>query len=169
LSDEALLQRDTAGGFKGAAIFGGSVAAVAALGGLFNPAVGDTRAWYDALEKPWFVPPDWVFGPVWTTLYILIAIAGYRLWKAERGAPRTAALRWWTVQLLLNGAWSPIFFGAKRPSAALVVIVLMLAAIAALIATSRKVDRAAAWMLVPYLAWVTLATLLNAEIVRLAR
>ncbi|HEX8618035.1 MAG TPA: TspO/MBR family protein [Thermoanaerobaculia bacterium] len=167
--DEALQQHDVRGGLRGAAMFGGSVAAVAALGGLFNPAAGDTRAWYDALQKPWFTPPDWVFGPVWTTLYVLIAIAGYRLWRAERGALRSAALRWWTVQLLLNAAWSPVFFGAKRPTAALIVIVLMLAAIAALIATSRKVDRGAAWMLVPYLAWVTLATLLNEEIVRLAQ
>lgn len=152
---------------KGLAIFGTAMAAVAALGGIFNPSRGDTRAWYDQLEKPAFTPPDWVFGPVWTTLYVLIAISGARVWRADDSRERTIALRLWAAQLAFNGAWSPLFFGAKKPGLALADITLMLLTIAAYIAVSRKSDKAAAWLFAPYLAWVALATAINAEVVRL--
>ena len=152
---------------KPIALFGGAVLLVTTGGAFFNPSRGATRAWYDGLEKPSFTPPDALFGPVWTILYILIAVAGVRLWRSEPGAARTNALRLWAVQLVLNGLWSPLFFGAKRPAAALVVILLMLVAIAATMQQARRADRAAAWMLSPYLLWVAFATLLNAAIVRL--
>jgi benzodiazapine receptor len=152
---------------KALALCGTAVAATAALGGLFNPGRGTTRAWYSALEKPSFNPPDEIFAPVWTTLYVLIAISGARIASAPPSDERTRAMRWWSAQLALNAAWSPLFFGAKMPAAALADIVLMLAAIAASIAASRKVDTKAAWMMAPYLAWVAFATILNAEIVRL--
>ena len=152
-----------------AALFGGSVAAVAAAGSIFNPGRATTRAWYDALEKPSFNPPDAVFAPVWTILYVLIAISGARVWRSAPGDARAAALRWWAAQLLLNGAWSPLFFGAKRPEIALADIVLLLIAIGGYVRKARRVDATSAWLMAPYLAWVAFATILNAEIVRLNR
>lgn len=154
---------------QAAAVFGGSVAAVAAAGSIFNPGRSATREWYDALEKPPFNPPDFVFAPVWTVLYVLIAVSGARVWRSAPGNARTAALRWWAAQLLLNGAWSPLFFGAKRPAIALADIVLMLVAIGAYVRTARRVDKTAAWLMAPYLGWVAFATILNGEIVRLNR
>lgn len=151
----------------GAAIFGGVVAGVATLGGLFNPGRGATREWYAQLEKPSFNPPDDVFAPVWTALYVLIAVSGYRVWFTGAGYERSRALALWFAQLALNGAWSPLFFGAKKPALALGDILLMLAAITAYTAAARKVDRPAAWLMSPYLAWVAFATILNAAIVRL--
>jgi len=151
----------------GTAIFGSAVAGVAILGGLFNPGRGGTREWYSELEKPSFNPPDAVFAPVWTTLYILIAISGYRIWSSDSRRDRTRALALWSTQLTLNAAWSPLFFGAKKPALAMGDIALMLAAIASYTAAARKVDKRAAWLMSPYIAWVAFATLLNAEIVRL--
>ena len=151
----------------GAAIFGGAVAGVAMLGSLFNPGRGATREWYAQLEKPSFNPPDVVFAPVWTTLYALIAISGYRVWVSDAGRDRSRALALWGAQLILNGAWSPLFFGAKKPALAFGDILLMLAAIAWYTAAARKVDRPAAWLMLPYLAWVAFAAILNAAIVRL--
>ena len=150
-----------------AVLFGGIVLLAVAPGSFFNPGRGSTRAWYAALEKPSFNPPDWIFGPVWTALYILIALSGARVWLRHSSPERTAALRWWAVQLLLNALWSPLFFGAKMPGLALVNIVLMLIAIAIYMRRARQVDVPAAWMMTPYLAWVSFATLLNATIVRL--
>jgi tryptophan-rich sensory protein len=151
----------------GVAIFGGAVTGIAVLGSLFNPGRGETREWYSQLAKPSFNPPDVVFAPVWTVLYVLIAISGYRIWRADAGPERSRALALWGVQLILNGVWSPLFFGAKRPVLALGDILLMLLAITACIAAARKVDRPAAWLMAPYLAWVAFATILNGAIVRL--
>lgn len=131
----------------GAAIFGGAVAGVAVLGGLFNPQRGGTRDWYQELEKPSFNPPDVVFAPVWTVLYGLIAISGFRVWSSDPGRERARALAAWGAQLAMNAGWSPLFFGAKKPALALGDIVLMFAAIAAYIAAARKVDKPAAWLM----------------------
>jgi translocator protein len=150
-------------------LFGGAVAAAAIGGSFFNPGRPATRAWYDSIEKPSFNPPDEVFGPVWTVLYILIAISGARVARAAASPERTEALALWSGQLALNAAWSPLFFGAQKPALAFVDIVLMLAAISAYIVRSRRVDRPASWMLVPYLAWVSFATVLNGSIVMLNR
>ena len=147
-----------------ALLFGAPVALVAIAGGLFNPSRGDTKAWYDSLAKPAFNPPDAIFGPVWGVLYVLIAIAGARAWL--RDADR-ATIGMWIAQLVLNGMWSPLFFGAKQPAAALAVIVLMVITIAAFIVRARRFDKGAVPLMLPYLAWVSFATALNFEIVRL--
>jgi translocator protein len=117
--------------------------------------------WYDSLEKPWFNPPNWVFGPAWTTLYVLIAIAGWRIWRQRRtGGAMTA---WW-VQLGLNFLWSPVFFTLQNIGLALAVIVAMLVAIIAFMVLARPHDRIAALLFAPYAAWVAFATLLNGAI-----
>lgn len=140
------------------------VALVSAAGGWAT--ASSVGTWFSGLAKPSFNPPGWVFGPVWTVLYAMIAVAGWRLWR--RGGPASRlALTAWYVQLLLNLMWSFLFFGGRMIGAALVEIVVLLAAIAATIALSWRVDHAAAWLLVPYLAWVSFATLLNAALWRL--
>lgn len=117
--------------------------------------------WYAGIAKPAFNPPAWLFGPVWTVLYILIAIAGWRVWQRDRsGWPMTL---WW-AQLALNFLWTPVFFAAHQIGLALVVILLMLAAILAFIVTAWRLDRVAAWLFVPYAAWVAFASLLNGSI-----
>ena len=121
-------------------------------------------AWYAGLAKPSFNPPNWVFGPVWTVLYFLIAIAGARVWLADRRSP---AMTLWGIALLLNFVWSPVFFGAHLILPALVIILLLLGAIAGFIGASRSVDRIASWLFVPYALWVAFAALLNGSILAL--
>lgn len=117
--------------------------------------------WYAALAKPVFNPPAWLFAPVWTVLYVLIAVAGWRVWRHARGG---AAMKLWWAQLVLNFLWSPVFFAAHAIGAALGIIVLLLALILAFIGVTWRQDRAAAWLFVPYAAWVAFATALNAAI-----
>jgi translocator protein len=117
--------------------------------------------WYAQLDKPAFNPPGWVFGPVWTVLYILIAIAGWRVWRGDRGG---VPMKLWWTQLGLNFLWSPVFFSAHQIGLALALILLLLAAILAFIAATRRQDRVAAWLFVPYAAWVAFASVLNASI-----
>jgi benzodiazapine receptor len=118
-------------------------------------------AWYAALEKPWFNPPNWVFGPVWTVLYVMIAVAGWRIWRLRRtGGAMTA---WW-VQLGLNFLWSPVFFALQSPGWAIPIILAMIVSIVTFIRLAWDQDRIAAWLFVPYLAWVSYATLLNVSI-----
>nr|WP_295469109.1 TspO/MBR family protein [Mesorhizobium sp.] len=117
--------------------------------------------WYEALVKPPFNPPNWVFGPAWTILYVLIAVAGWRIWERDRGG---RAMKAWWAQMLLNFAWSPVFFTLQSVGGALVIVVLMLAAILAFIGLAWNRDRIAALLFVPYAAWVSFATLLNASI-----
>lgn len=136
-----------------------AVAVVAVIGGL---AASSSSATYRALELPPFAPPSWLFGPVWTVLYVMIAIAGWLLWRAGAGP---VALGLWVAQLLLNMAWTPLFFAADRYGWALVDIVALLVAVVATIAAGRRASPAAAWLLVPYAAWVGFATALNAAIV----
>lgn len=117
--------------------------------------------WYAQLDKPVFNPPGWLFGPVWTALYVLIAVAGWRVWRRDSaGWP----MRLWWAQLVLNFLWSPVFFAAHRIDLALAVIIALLAAILGFIAVSWRQHRAAAWLFVPYAAWVAFATVLNAAI-----
>lgn len=120
--------------------------------------------WYASLVKPSFNPPSWVFGPAWSLLYVLIAIAGWRIWRRE---PHGAAMKLWVAQLVLNFLWSPVFFGAQRIAGALAIIVLLLIAIMAFMAAARRVDRVAFWLFVPYALWVAFATSLNASILLL--
>lgn len=117
--------------------------------------------WYAGLQKPFFNPPDWVFGPVWSVLYVLVAIAGWRIFCR---APNGMAMRVWWVQLILNFLWSPTFFGLQLPGLGLVVIMALLVAIVGFIVLSRRIDRLAAWLFAPYALWVGFATLLNFSI-----
>jgi benzodiazapine receptor len=128
--------------------------------GLLNPPGG----WYAALAKPWFNPPNPVFAPVWSIIYLLVAVAGWRSWERDRNS--TAMTLWWT-QMALNLLWSPIFFTAHRPGVALAVILMLLAAILAFVARQWSDDRIAAALFIPYAAWVGFASVLNFEIVRL--
>ena len=136
-----------------------AVAAVAGVGGL---AAAGSQATYRALELPAYAPPSWLFGPVWSVLYVMIGIAGWLLWRAG-GWDRVMWL--WVAQLLLNLAWTPLFFAADLYTVALVEILALAASVALLIAWSWHRSRPAAWLLVPYLAWVCFATALNAGIV----
>jgi tryptophan-rich sensory protein len=118
-------------------------------------------AWYAGLAKPNFNPPGWVFAPVWMVLYGLIAVAGWSVWRwDQRGWP----MKLWWVQLLLNFLWTPIFFAAHQIGLALVIILLLLGVILAFIATAWREDRLAAWLFLPYAAWVAFASVLNVSI-----
>lgn len=148
-------------------LFAGSVAAAGGAGAVFNPNPStDTGRWYRGLDKSPLTPPDAVFGPVWTTLYAAIAYAGWRIWRAPRSGDRQGALRLWALQLGLNSLWSPLFFGAKKPSVAMGDLAALLVAQGAFLKKARRVDRGAAWLFVPYVAWCLFAAFLNAEIVR---
>lgn len=118
--------------------------------------------WYAGLAKPAFNPPGWLFGPVWTVLYILIAIAGWRVWQRDRtGWP----MKFWWTQMGLNFLWTPVFFTAHQIGLAFLVILLLLAAVLAfIVAAWRRQDRVAAWMFVPYAVWVAFASALNGSI-----
>jgi len=121
----------------------------------------EITGWYTALQKPFFTPPNWVFGPVWLTLYALIGLSLYIIWI--RGADRTA-LKWFAVQLALNTVWSIVFFGAHSLLSGLFTIVLLWLAILATIMKFAKISKIAAWLLVPYIVWVTIASMLNFSI-----
>ena len=133
---------------------------VGAIGGISTADAVPT--WFTTLNKPSFNPPSWLFGPVWTTLYIMMAVAAWRVWLVE-GFKRNW-LAPYVVQLLLNLAWSLIFFGARRPDFALIEIVLLWISIVVTLVVFRRIDRVAGWLLAPYLAWVSFATILNGAI-----
>lgn len=118
--------------------------------------------WYAALNKPGFSPPNWLFGPVWTILYALMGISWYLLLGKNKSEQ---SLNFFYIQLGLNFLWSIIFFGMKNPELALIEIILMWGAIFLTISRSLKVSIVAAYLLLPYLAWVSFATILNAAIV----
>ena len=128
---------------------------------------GNRDGWYRDLRKPSFTPPDKVFPVAWNTLYALIAYSGWRVWSAAPSRERNAALRLWISQLAANAQWSKLFFGQRRPTLALADVFALEGSIIAYIAAAHKVDRAAAYVFLPYAAWVAFATVLNAEILRL--
>lgn len=135
---------------------------IAVLGiGLLIGTVTRPDGWYAALAKPSFNPPGWVFGPVWTILYVLIAIADARTFEGRTGR----AFSLWLVQMALNFAWSPVFFGLHRPGIALLIIAALLVTILMFIAYRWRGDRVSATLFVPYAAWVAFASVLNASIV----
>lgn len=137
--------------------------AVAAAGALVTgPAV---EGWYQGIAKPSFNPPAWLFGPVWTLLYALMGWAAFLVWRRAGLVSHQLAL--FGVQLLLNALWSPVFFGFGRPGAALIVIVALWVAIALTLVAFWRTVRFAGLLLVPYLAWVSFASVLNAAIWRL--
>jgi tryptophan-rich sensory protein len=121
--------------------------------------------WYPALAKPAWTPPNWVFGPVWTMLYGMMSIAGWLAWRDGRS--RIAAPLLFLLQLALNGGWSWLFFGLRRPDLALVCVVLLWFAIAGTIVAFWRISRVAVILFVPYLAWVTFAAALNLAVVRM--
>lgn len=137
--------------------------AVGALSGLATAA--SVTVWYPTLAKPPFNPPAWVFGPVWTALYLTMGVALYLVWRVgwSRPAVRTAVLLF-GVQLVLNGLWSVLFFGLRSPALALAEILVLWAAIIATAWAFRRVVPAAGMLMVPYLAWVTFAAVLNGSI-----
>jgi tryptophan-rich sensory protein len=139
------------------------VLGVSALGGMAT----DTRGWFEALTKPAFNPPSWVFGPVWTVLYVMMAVAAWRVLLRAGWAAARRAMTLFGVQLALNLAWSWLFFAAQRPDLALVDIVALDLAVLATGWAFRRHDRLAAWLLVPYACWIAFATALNADFVRL--
>jgi len=127
---------------------------------------GNHNAWFASLNKPWFMPPGWVFPVVWTTLYVLMGVALAKVIAAD--SPwRGAALALFGVQLLLNLAWSPVFFGAHQVKAALAIILLLDVAVVATILAFARIAALPALLLLPYLAWLALATALNTSILRL--
>jgi translocator protein len=137
-------------------IFTGLTAAAAVTGSRFGPG-----QWYLTLNKPSWTPPGWVFPVVWTTLYVMIAIAGYLVWQVKGWSPVVIV---WGTQLLLNALWSWIMFGQKKIGLALGDIVLMWIAIAAFIVLAWPVSRTAAYLFMPYLLWVSIAFTLNLRI-----
>jgi translocator protein len=147
-----------------AAAFAGATTGAAFLGALASGG-GARSAWYRALRKPPYQPPPAIFGPVWMVLYGLIATSGYRVWRTHSVA-RNRALALWGTQLALNAAWSPLFFRARRPRAALAVLSALAPAVAAYAWTARRADRTAGALVVPYVAWTGFALALNAAIVR---
>ena len=124
------------------------------------------KTWFPTLEKPFFNPPSWVFAPVWSFLYIIMGVAAGRIWgriEFEREAV-TKALTFFVIQLVLNALWSILFFGLKNPLLALIEIVLLWLMIYETYLKFRKIDKVSGYIFIPYLAWVTFATALNAGI-----
>lgn len=141
------------------AAFAGMTFVAALSGGVFKP--GD---WYEGLRKPRWTPAKWVFPTVWTLLYIMIAIAGWLVW---RGPENGVALAFWGAQVAFNALWSALFFGLRRMDLAMVDVVLLWCSIVGFIVTAAATSHWAAALFAPYLAWVTAAGLLNWQMIRL--
>jgi benzodiazapine receptor len=135
-----------------------AVAAAALIGAL---GVQGTTERYAELQQPSWAPPSWLFGPVWTVLYVMIAISGWLVWRRTGWSKELVP---YAVQLVLNAIWTPLFFGANAIGLALIEIVVLWAAIAWTVVTFRQVSRPAAALLLPYWAWTSFATALNAAI-----
>ncbi|MBP6633127.1 MAG: tryptophan-rich sensory protein [Kofleriaceae bacterium] len=136
---------------------------LAPLAGAWTP----PSAWYAGLAKPSFTPPGWLFGPAWTVLYVLMAVGAWMVWRQAGPGRRARPLALYGVQLALNAAWTPVVFGAHQLGWGLVTIVAMWLAIALTIRAFWQVRPLAGALLLPYLAWVTFATTLNAALWRL--
>lgn len=142
-------------------VFVTACVAAAMTGAFFRP--GD---WYYQLSKPNWTPPDWVFPVVWTALYAMIAVAGWWVWRAAAPGDAWVPIGLWAVQLIANAAWSPVFFGLRRPAWGMVVVSVMWVSIAATIWAFAGVSTWAAWFMAPYLLWVTIAATLNYAILQ---
>ena len=132
---------------------------IAAIGGAVTAT--SIGSWYEGLIRPSFAPPNWLFGPVWTVLYGLMAVAAWRVWRRTRPVERTLPLGLFGVQLALNLGWSLIFFGSQAIALAFVEILLLLTVLVATTLAFRRIDRVAGALFVPYVLWVAFATLLN--------
>jgi tryptophan-rich sensory protein len=131
-------------------------------GALFRPG-----EWYEHLAKPSWRPPNWLFAPAWTLLYLTIAVAGWLVWRKSGFAGAAMPLGVYLVSLLFNAAWSGLFFGLRRPDLAFLDVALLWLSIAATIAVFAPIAPAASWLLVPYLGWVTFAAALNLAVWRM--
>ncbi len=138
--------------------------AAAATGAMIQPG-----EWYDALKKPFWTPPSWVFPVVWTTLYILMAWSAMRVAVLEgvEGTAQMQALAFWALQIALNTLWTPVFFGLKRMKAGMAVMVCLWLSVAATTLAFLSVDVIAGLMFLPYLVWVSIAGTLNFTVIRL--
>ena len=139
-------------------IFLSACCAAAATGVIFKPG-----AWYEALQKPRFTPPNWAFPVAWTTIYLLLAWAGYRLTLLPDSQ---TVLALWAAQIALNTLWTPVFFGAHRLLAGMVIIALLWAVVAVMVWLAIRIDLITGLILFPYLAWLTVAAALNFSILR---
>ena len=152
-----MISKKSAGGL---AIFLSMCLGAEVVGGLLTtPAI--RSGWYGLLEKPVFQPPAWVFGPVWTMLYVLMAVSAWLVWEKADEKPIKIPLVLFYVQLLLNVMWSGLFFGMGRPDLALAEILVLWTLIAVVTVLFFRVRRTAGLFLVPYLAWVSFAVVLN--------
>lgn len=142
-------------------LFIGLCEAAGLVGSIFT--FSSVTSWYPTLSKPFFTPPGWVFGPVWITLYLLMGVSLFLVWGKK------VNLRWFWIQLVLNALWSVLFFGLKNPTLAFLEIIPLWICILLTIRSFLPVKKEAAWLLFPYLAWVSLATILNFSIVVLNR
>ncbi len=138
----------------------GACGAAAATGALFSP--GD---WYKTLNKPGWTPPDWVFPVAWTALYLCMSLAAMKVALSDHPG-RAQALGFWTIQVTLNALWSPVFFGLRRMRAALIVVALLWVAVAVTLVAFARIDTIAGILFLPYIVWVTIATALNASVLR---
>ncbi len=136
--------------------------AAAMSGAFFRPG-----AWYEHLNKPWWRPPNWLFPIAWSILYAMIAVSGWFVWQADELARTWPALAVYGVQLVLNACWSAVFFGMRRIDLALLELIALWLSIVAMIVMFYPISAAAAWLLVPYLAWVSFAGVLNYRVWRL--
>lgn len=142
---------------------------VGLMGSLFTT-TDSLGNWYAKLNKPFFNPPGWIFGPVWTTLYIMIGISAFMVWRMGLDDKVVRiALACFIVQLFLNAIWTPLFFGLRSPLFGLIDIILLLNAIIVTIYVFSTISRTAFLLLIPYLVWVSFATILNASIYLLNR
>ena len=132
------------------------------IGSLFTaPAV---KGWYTTINKSPLNPPSWVFAPVWTTLFVMMGISVSIIWLSEKNEGRSKALKVFFIQLFLNTLWSIIFFGFKNPPLAFIEIIVLWFAILYTIILFRKIDRKASYLLIPYILWVSFASVLNLSI-----
>lgn len=141
----------------GAALLAGAIGSAATF--------ENVRTWYPGLVKPAWNPPNWIFGPVWTTLYLLMGTAAWRVWRT--GPAARPLLRGYFLQLGVNALWSVLFFGLKQPAWALVDVIVLWLLLVWLLAGFWRADRVAGVLWLPYVAWVSFATALNLAIVRL--
>jgi benzodiazapine receptor len=145
-----------------------SAAAMAILVASLGATMTDVGPWYHALEKPSWQPPDWLFGPVWTLIFALAAAAGVFAWRnATTDAQRDWVIGLFAINGTLNVLWSALFFRLQRPDWALIEVVFLWLSVLVPIVVFSRYSKTSSWLLVPYLAWVTFAAVLNWEIVRL--
>lgn len=151
---------ETGSKLKPALVYAAAIIIVLVVGGLIGTSIRPD-AWYAEIRKPPFNPPNWVFGPVWSILYVMIGVAGARVYLRD---PHGKAVTLWIVQMILNWAWTPLWFGLHQMWLAFAVILALWISIAMFIAAARRTDGVAAALFIPYLGWVSFAMLLNGSI-----